>query len=245
MNINKTGTEHCGSRRIWRYGVAIGVIAASAMTARAFDTSWVAPNQPISAAHLKGNLDEISARLTVLESTTLGYPAVDSDIFGDGEWCGPAPTSFSVSTDTTGGPFASPASFGRILTTSEGSFGQNFTTAALPFNCGSGPNYCWGPITFFLINPNAAKTIMLNGYFDNGPSFVYIDGNIGPNKFLSSALVLTTTSANVTIPTGPFALSLIGCSNDGPSLGLEIQNKFITNNGLQVDYDRTFHRLGK
>jgi hypothetical protein len=210
------------------------------MTARAFDTSWIAPNQPISAASLKGDLDEISARLAALESSALGHPAVDSAEFGGGEWCGPAPTSFSVATDAS----AVSAAFGRVMTTSEGAFAQNFTVPSLPTNCGSAPNYCYGPITFFLINPSAAKTITLDGYFDNGPSYVYVDGNTGANKFLSPALV-GITSTNVTIPTGPFALSLVGCSTDGPSMFLRISDKFITANRLSIDYDRTFHRAGK
>lgn len=244
MSIDSSSFEHRGSRRIWRYGLPIGVIAASAMTARAFDTSWIAPNQPISAANLKGDLDEISTRLAALESSAFGYPAVDSAVFGVGDWCGPAPTSFSVAIDATG----ISAAFGRIMTTSEGAFGQNFgePAPAPPTSCGStlAPNYCYGPITFFLINPSAAKTITLNGYFDDGPSYIYVDGNTGANKFLSPALVLTT-STNVTIPTGPFALSVIGCSNNGPSIRLSLPNKFITGNGLLIDYDRTFHRAGK
>ena len=243
MSIDSASSEHRGSRRILRYCVPIGVIAASAMTARAFDTSWIAPNQPISAASLKADLDEISTRLAALESSTLGYPAVDSAVFGGAEWCGPAPTSFSVASVATE-PFAVTAAFGRIMTTSEGVFTQNFTVPSFPTNCDSAPNYCYGPITFFLINPNAAKTITLDGYFDNGPSYFYVDGNAGANKFLSPALT-DTTSVNVTIPTGPFALSLIGCSTDGPSMFLLISSKFITSNALSIDYDRTFHRTGK
>lgn len=240
MSIDSSSSEHRGSHRIWRYGLPIGVIAASAMTARAFDTNWIAANQPISAASLKGDLDEISTRLAALETSTLGYPAVDSAAVGGGEWCGPAPTSFSVATNAS----ALSAAFGRIMTTSEGAFAQGFTVPSLPINCGSAPNYCYGPITFFLINPDAAKTITLNGYFDNGPSYIYVDGNTGANKFLSPALGLNT-STNVTIPTGPFALSVIECSNNGPSMELQIANKFITANGLSIDYDRTFHRAGK
>lgn len=242
MDIDSSNFKHRGSRRIWQYGLPIGLIAASAMTARAFDTSWIAPNQPISAASLKGNLDEISARLAALESSGLQYPGVDSAQFGGGMWCAPAPTSFNVASDVG----ASSAAFGRIMTTSEGAFWQNFTMTSLPTNCGStlAPNYCYGPITFFLRNPNASKTIMLNGVFDNGPGFVYVDGNTGANRFLSPALA-NFASVNVTVPTGSFALSVIGCSNDGPSIALAITNKFITANGLSIDYVRTFHRAGK
>jgi hypothetical protein len=146
-----------------------------------------------------------------------------------------------VATDAS----APSAAFDRIITTSEGAFAQDFTVPSLSTNCGTAPNYCYGPITFFLINPNAAKTITINGVFDDGPSYIYVDGNTGVNKFLSPALVITTTSTNVTIPTGPFALSVIACSNNGPSIGWYLLNKFITANGLSVDYARTFHRAGK
>ena len=121
MSIDLSSSEHRGSRRLWRYGLPIGVIAASAMTARACDTSWIAPDQPISAASLKGDLDEISTRLTALESSTPGCPAVDSALNGGGLWCGPALTSFDVATNTN-----LSAAFGRITTTSEGSFAQLF-----------------------------------------------------------------------------------------------------------------------
>src|SRR4051794_30314651 len=122
MSIDFSSSEHRGLRRIWRYGLAIGVIAASAMTARAFDTSWIAPDQPISAASLKGDLDEISTRLTTLENSTPGYPAVDSALNGGGLWCGPALTSLNVATSLN----STSAAFGRIMTTSEGAFGQLF-----------------------------------------------------------------------------------------------------------------------
>jgi hypothetical protein len=243
MSIDSSSFEHRGSRRIWRYGLSIGVIAASAMTARAFDTSWIAPNQPISATSLKSDLDEINTRLATLESSMAGYPAVDSAEFGDGEWCGPAPVSFNVATDAS----KLSAAFGRLMTTSEGAFAQNFTMLSLPSpptSCGSAAGYCHGPITFFLLNPGAAKPITLNVNADNGPSYIYVDGNTGANKFLSLPLSFVT-SANVTIPTGPFALSMIVCSSDGPSIDVIVSNKFITGNGLTVDYDRTFHRAGK
>lgn len=232
-------SESATWRRIWRYVVPIGVIAASAMTARAFDTSWIAPNQPISSSSLKADLDELHTRLAVLESGSLGYPAVIATPAGN-TFCGPAPTSFSVATDAT----SYTAAFGQLLTTSEGAFAVN-PGQPFPASCTNGtPNYCYGPITFFLNNPNAAKTISIETYADDGPSYIYVDGNLGANKFLSPPIGAAITAVNVSIPTGAFALSYVACSNNGPSVNLRVHSKFITANLLTLDYDRTLHRNG-
>jgi formylglycine-generating enzyme required for sulfatase activity len=45
----------------------IAVVIAAAMVARGYDTSWIAANQPLTAAQLKANLDEVQARLAALE----------------------------------------------------------------------------------------------------------------------------------------------------------------------------------
>jgi formylglycine-generating enzyme required for sulfatase activity len=45
----------------------IAVVTAAAMAARAYDTSWIAAKQALSAAQLKANLDEVQQRLAVLE----------------------------------------------------------------------------------------------------------------------------------------------------------------------------------
>lgn len=102
---------------------------------------------------------------------------------------------------------------------------------------------CYGPLTYFLRNPGAAKAISIGGYYDDGPSYAYVDGNTGPNGFRSAALVADQT-AFVNIPTGPFALSFIICSDNGRTIAYRIAENFIVNKGLQVDYDRTFHRNG-
>lgn len=45
----------------------VALVAAAALVARAYDTSWVASGQPISATSLKSNLDEIQARLGAID----------------------------------------------------------------------------------------------------------------------------------------------------------------------------------
>ena len=49
-------------------GLPIGLIAGSALIARALDTSWIAPSAPLSSEKLKANLEEIGTRLAALES---------------------------------------------------------------------------------------------------------------------------------------------------------------------------------
>jgi hypothetical protein len=162
------------------------------------------------------------------------YPAVLSQILGNGHYmCGAAPTSFNVGSDT-----ASSAAYGSVVYTKEGVFAQ--TVTHITNAC---TNMCYGTLTYFLRNPGAAKAISINAYLDNGPSYAYVDGNTGPNGFRSTALS-GTQDAFVNIPTGPFSLSFIVCSTDGPSLFLSINENFIVNENLEVDFDRTFHRNG-
>jgi formylglycine-generating enzyme required for sulfatase activity len=54
--------------RAVRIAVPLALIAAAAMTARAFDTSWIAPGQTLSADKLKTALDEVQARLAAIEN---------------------------------------------------------------------------------------------------------------------------------------------------------------------------------
>ena len=42
-----------------------------------------------------------------------------------------------------------------------------------------------------------------------------------------------------------FALSFLACSNDGPSIALDVFNAFITEHELTIDEDRTYHRNGQ
>jgi hypothetical protein len=228
-------------RRTWRYAVPVALVAVTAVTARAFDTSWIAPNQPISASSLKANLDEVQTRLAALEAGALGYPAVESN-WGGRMYCGPAPATFSVASDPG---VSQTAAYGRIMTTSEGAFSNHAWDNGLATTCVTSgtANWCTSPITFFLKNPNAARTISIDSYGDNGPSYWYVDGATGANGSRSVAFSAPTT-VSVTIPTGAFALSLIVCSTDGPSNTMRITSKFITANQLTVDYDRTFHRNG-
>ena len=165
------------------------------------------------------------------------YPAVLASGGSDTMFCGPAPTTINVVSDTTVS-----AAYGRLLNTFEGMWSQGMNEP-WGLNCpATGTEaWCWGPVTFFLNNPGAAKSISIPVLLDDGPSFIYVDGNLGANKFIS-APIAGMTNASVNIPSGPFALSVIACSNNGPSINFQIQGKFITANNLTLDYERTFHK---
>ncbi len=70
--------------RFVRHGVLAGVaLLLGSLIARAYDTSWIHSNQPISAASLKADLDEIQARLAAVApaGTIVAYggPQAQSD----------------------------------------------------------------------------------------------------------------------------------------------------------------------
>jgi len=48
-------------------GLPVALIMAAAMMAHAYDTTWIAAQQPISSSKLKANLDELQTRLAALE----------------------------------------------------------------------------------------------------------------------------------------------------------------------------------
>ena len=64
------------SRRILHHVlVTVGVVAGMTTAVWAYDTSWIASGQPLSAAALKDDLDEIQSRLEVLEAREPVYRA--------------------------------------------------------------------------------------------------------------------------------------------------------------------------
>jgi hypothetical protein len=121
--------------------------------------------------------------------------------------------------------------------TNAGSISINASMSG-PGACPNAMLLCAQPLTFFLKSPKA-QTITLHLYLDNAGA-VYVDG-------MPFATGVTSIKAvDVNVPQGPFALSLLSCSTDGPSNGFTSYDQFLTNAtyGLTVDYDRTFHRNG-
>ncbi len=174
------------------------------------------------------------------------YPAVvgNSEAWGGGLAgfsCGaPTKIDFDVPTWTSSGyPGEANGAFGKTIYTRAGSFDLSQGSMAAWSVCA---NVCEGPVTFFLNNPGAATTIVLQGFADNGPSPIYVNGT----KLVTDATAnLSGTGQAVPIPAGPFSISFVGCSSDGATLGFWISTKFITQFGLTVDFDSTFHRNGK
>lgn len=50
-------------RFLLHIGLPVVVVAATAMTAHAYDTSWISSGQAVSAGQLKADLDEVQTRL--------------------------------------------------------------------------------------------------------------------------------------------------------------------------------------
>lgn len=170
--------------------------------------------------------DLFAASMAGLAPAVFGYPYG----FGAGHLTCGAPTSLDVSTTVA----ISNASYGEIIYTTQGSF--NASQSAAPFTP-SCSNVCVGPLSFFLVSPSA-QTVVLQGYMDDGPSKIYVDGT-------AQATVSATFNQGVNVPAGPFVLSLVACSNNGFSTGFYITNQWITTYNLSIDIDRTFHRNGK
>jgi hypothetical protein len=158
------------------------------------------------------------------------YPLVRALGNMSGYYC-TAPNSFSVAPDTYG------ATFGNIVYTNGGAFFLDVTPpqTIATSNCGNTAILCAGPFTYFLNNAGSARTIPFASNLDNGPSYVYIDGNTGPNG--SRVTAQGGSFASILIPAGKFALSVMACSNDGPSIGVNVSTTFIsaTNSNLTVD----------
>jgi hypothetical protein len=135
------------------------------------------------------------------------------------------------------------AAFGHVIFTRQGAFdlsqGSSSPTGATPFakNGTSCANICFGPVTFFLNNNNGPQHMQLHGAMDNGPNPVYLDG----------AVVVPSTPGDTVVdfPQGAHSISFVSCSTDGPSILMWISTPFITQYGLTVDFDSTFHRNGK
>jgi hypothetical protein len=170
-------------------------------------------------------------RATVADSVAGGHPAVLGAGWGS-PYCSTAPGSLELSVSGTAMASASHA-YGPILQTRSGAF----TIGLDGMGCSTGPNVCGAPVTFFLVSP-MAQTLSLQVYTDNAGA-VYLNG-------LPSVTVPNGGgTVSVAVPQGSFALSFLACSNDGPSLALDVFNQFITEHNLTIDEDRTYHRNGQ
>jgi len=179
----------------------------------------------INGAVTINGTDLFAAAMAGLSPAVFGYPGGTS---AGHLSCG-FPTTLDVSTTVSNGN----ATYGEIIYTTRGAF--NLTQSGPGFmGC---TNVCVGPVTFFLVSPSA-QTVVLQGYVDDGPSKIYVDGTV-------AATVAGTINQGVNVPSGPFALSLVACSSNGFSVGFSFTNQWITTYNLSIDIDRTFHRNGQ
>jgi hypothetical protein len=182
----------------------------------------------INGALTINGTDLLAASMAGLAPAVFGYPFG----FGPGHLSCGAPATLDVGA-TVG---INSATYGEVIYTTQGIF--NLSQRGPSFMGCSNP--CAGPLTFFLNSPRA-QTIVLQGYFDDGPSKIYVDGAV-------QATVAETFNQGVDVPEGPFALSLVACSagdSTEVTIGMYLSNRFIPTYNLSVDVDRTFHRNGK
>jgi hypothetical protein len=124
--------------------------------------------------------------------------------------------------------------FGSVIFTNAGRLAVRMTNFFVtPDPCTNGLS-CAPPVTFFLKSPSR-QLLSLQAYLDDTGA-IYLNG--AP---VAMNLALTQTT-NVMVDAGAFALTLMACSNNGPSFGVNVFNSFIADYGLTVDYDRVFHR---
>jgi hypothetical protein len=194
---------------------------------------------PPAAGVTLGGLDLFTAAMTGTYPAVLGVSEQWATSIA-GFSCG-APTAldFDIPTASSnqGQAGIANAAFGRVVFTRGGAFDMSQGTMASPppFTTPCA-NLCFGPVTFFLISP-VAQVIDLGGSMDDGPSPIYINGAV--------AVADATANMSVPIPQGAFSISFEACSNNGPTIAMWINTPFITQYGLEVDFDSTFHRNGK
>lgn len=93
---------------------------------------------------------------------------------------------------------------------------------------------CYGPVTFFLESP-MAQTINVDVYLDDKDGAVYLNGALVKKSDMRQQVA-------VNVPEGPFSLSFVACSNNGPSVNLYTLNPFIAEFDLTPDFARTYNR---
>jgi hypothetical protein len=259
------GRSGAFSRFILHAGVPVAIVLGAYALASASVPHMFKNGDTLQAADLNVNfsaLDQRVAAIELAEPFAGTYPAV----MGRGEhanaagtlptlsantwFCGVAPDHlFLSSAPLTPNEVKFSNAFGSILFTNAGAISLNLdppiplsTCGPMTTMCPPCPTkeMCGEPITFFLIS-KAARSITVTNFLDNAGSF-YVDGTLVASHH--DGLVNKTTFP---IPAGPFALSFLACSTDGPTIAFVIYDAFLTNPewGLTIDYDRIFHRKNK
>ena len=214
------------------------------------------PGDALTAEHLNSNFDALETRIAALESSQLAgsHPAViglgDASEIGGFYFCGTAPQTLTLSKDV---PFASwvpeTYEYGQLVFTRGGAvslaLGAPFESTC-PTTSNADPTssqqLCFAPLTFFL-KSTVAQTLELRLFLDDIGA-VYVDGA----KKQSVNDKEGGKTFQIDVPQGPFALSLLSCSNNGASGAVMSYDPFLTDKykeTLQIDWDRVLHRNGK
>ncbi len=202
-----------------------------------------------------GGMDLFSAAMQGTYPAVLGY----SNASMLHTYCGPAPTSLDLTAPAGAAgsaPSIASSAYGEVLFTSDGALNITNIDHALSVTVPNGvggfptcPNqaYCYGPLNYYLIPTAPISSITVSGTLDDGPSYFYLNGTQLTNYSVGSSFSggsFTNAKINLTTPIGAgvsFVLSVVACSNNGPSIGFAL-SQFIDENNLAIDYDRTFHR---
>jgi hypothetical protein len=233
---------------ILRVGLPLVLVACVAAIALAVPHEFV-PRATLEAAQLNRNFADLEARLAKLEAVAKTYPVVRglgrSSAGGEVFCAAGAPDA--LSTDARVPPYPGTAhsdAFGSILLTDAGAFSVGVGHSYQPACPATDPIICAAPATYFLIAAED-RAISLNGWMDDVGA-AYLDGKrLGEPP----TTVRGATSITFNVTKGQkFALSLLSCSNNGPSLAMAMYDRFLdpaSGNGLSVDYERAFHLKAK
>lgn len=95
---------------------------------------------------------------------------------------------------------------------------------------------CAAPLTYYLHSPSQQKITVSHNLDDVG--VMNLDGKQIAGLPLSPPL----GTVSFDVPQGYFTLSLMACSNNGPTVVLIVDTPFIETYGLAVNYDRVLRR---
>lgn len=89
MNFNLKTVDSKRSTPAWRVltwgGIPVGLLLGLATVAGAYDSSWIAPGQPVSSSKLKQALDETNAQIgTLAAAQTVRVVKSSDQLFGSG-----------------------------------------------------------------------------------------------------------------------------------------------------------------
>jgi hypothetical protein len=245
-----------------RAAIAAAIVVGGYAVARANVPHTFVDGETLRADDLNAGFAALDQRIAALEASEPfrgTFPAVigrgeHADAMGQptpssNTWfCGTAPASLNLSSAPLTDKVLFSNAFGSVVFTNAGALSLNldppipYAACATSGACAPCPTkeMCAEPLTFFLVS-SGARSITIKSALDNVGA-LYVDGVQVANNLGAFPNVST-----IQVPAGPFALSFLACSNDGPTIAFAIYDAFLADatSGLTIDYDRTFHRKGR